>query len=67
MVIGAWDRSTRRKNNSKNLNNLICIESKQKQNPNFILIGFSLSFGYIYIYIYIYIYYLVSNGPYIVI
>ena len=64
-MIGVWDCSAWRKNNSKNLNNLICIESKQKQNPNLILIGFSLSFGDIYIYIYIY--YLVSNGPYIVI
>ena len=65
MVIGAWDCLARRKNNSKNLNNLICMESKQKQNPNLILIGFSLRFRSIYIYIYIY--YLVSNGPYIVI
>ena len=63
MVIGAWDCLARRKNNSKNLNNLICMESKQKQNPNLILIGFSLRFRYIYIYIY----YLVSNRPYIVI
>ena len=61
MVIGAWDCLARRKNNSKNLNNLICMESKQKQNPNLILIGFSLRFRYIYIY------YLVSNRPYIVI
>ena len=49
-----------RKNNNKNLNNLICMENKQKQNPILILIEFSLNFGLKKIY------YLVSNRPYIV-
>ena len=30
MEIGAWDSLALRKNNNKNLNNLICMESKQK-------------------------------------
>jgi len=33
MGIGASDCSVQRKNNSKNLNNLICMESKQQQIP----------------------------------
>ena len=37
--------------NSKNLNNLIFMENKQKKNSILILIEFSLSFGVIYIFI----------------
>ena len=44
-----------RKNNNKNLNNLICMESKQKQNSILNLIKFSVSIGFMYIYIYIWL------------
>ena len=40
-----------RKNNNKIINNLICMESQQKQNPILILIEFSIKYGLIFIYI----------------